>query len=223
MTEKEWQQSTDPQAMLQLLHKRKSRKYRLAAVAACRLFSDLLTDERSREALAVAERFADDRATQAELGTACANADAASEQRFEESRAIDLDTESWDDDARHAGALHEVASAAYQAASGEPEEAFFHLSMVEGTEFFVAHVLRDVFGPRRAVAFDPAWLTPAVTALAHSIYEDRAFDAMPVLADALEEAGCTDETILTHCRRVDDLAGHVRGCWVLDLILSKDR
>jgi hypothetical protein len=204
--------------MLKFLHTRKSRKYRLAAVAACWLFSELLTDERSREALKVAERFADDGATQAELETAYAGADAAHKQQFAEYR--DRDTTD-DDDEYHSAALHEVAWAARHAASGEPEDAFFHLSFLEGTEFLVANVLRDVFGPQTVVSFNPAWLTPAVTALAHSIYEDRTFDEMPVLADALEDAGCTDEAILAHCRRVDDLAGHVRGCWVLDLLLGK--
>jgi hypothetical protein len=217
MTEQEWQQSTDPKAMLQFLAKRKSRKYRLAAVAACELFPDTL-DERTREALAVAERFADDRATEAELKTASANADAVVERRWQEYCALDTNDDNGDDKARDANELHAVAEAVRKAVSGEPEEAFFHLSFLDGREFFFANILRDVFGPQTAVSFNPAWLTPAVTALAHSIYEESAFNEMPVLADALEDAGCTDEAILTHCRRVDDLAPHVRGCWVLDWI-----
>jgi hypothetical protein len=81
------------------------------------------------------------------------------------------------------------------------------------------HYLRDIFGnPFRPVALDPAWRTPAVTALAHGIYTDRRFDAMPILADALEEAGCTSEDILAHCRGDGP---HVRGCWAVDLILGK--
>jgi hypothetical protein len=54
--------------------------------------------------------------------------------------------------------------------------------------------------------------------LAEAIYEERAFDRMPILADALEEAGCADADVLRHCR---DPGPHVRGCWVLDLILDK--
>jgi hypothetical protein len=61
-------------------------------------------------------------------------------------------------------------------------------------------------------------LTPTVTALAEAIYADRAFDRMPVLADALEEAGCSDDQILSHCRGEGP---HVRGCWVVDLVLGK--
>jgi hypothetical protein len=83
-----------------------------------------------------------------------------------------------------------------------------------------SHLLRDLFGPHpfRRVAANPHWLTSTVVALAQGIYEDRAFDRMPILADALQDAGCDDESVLDHCRGGGI---HVRGCWVLDLILSK--
>jgi hypothetical protein len=81
-------------------------------------------------------------------------------------------------------------------------------------------LLRCIFGnPFRPAAVDSAWLTPGVVELARAIYDDRAFERMPILADALEEAGCTNADILTHCR----LPGpHVRGCWVVDLVLGKE-
>ena len=80
--------------------------------------------------------------------------------------------------------------------------------------------LRDVVGnPFRTVAFDPAWRSEAAVALAAVIYAEQAFDRLPVLADALEEAGCDDADVLVHCRRPD--AVHVRGCWVIDLVLGK--
>jgi hypothetical protein len=83
-----------------------------------------------------------------------------------------------------------------------------------------AALIRDIFGdPFPPPAFDPAWRTPDVTALATSIDDDRAFDRMPTLADALEKAGCHDPVILSHCR---GLGAHVRGCWALDLILGKE-
>jgi hypothetical protein len=63
----------------------------------------------------------------------------------------------------------------------------------------------------------PQWRTTDVLALARGIYCDRAFDRMPILADALQDAGCTDEDVLWHCRRP---GGHVRGCWVVDLALG---
>ena len=79
--------------------------------------------------------------------------------------------------------------------------------------------IRDIFGnPFRPVTLDSRWLSETVVALATGIYADRAFDRMPILADALEEAGCDHPDILAHCRGA---GSHVRGCWVVDLILGK--
>jgi hypothetical protein len=83
-----------------------------------------------------------------------------------------------------------------------------------------AKILRDIIGnPFHRIVFDPAWLTSDVTLLARGIYDTRAFERMPILADALQDAGCDNEDILTHCR--DANASHVRGCWVVDLVLGK--
>ncbi|HEY7330944.1 MAG TPA: hypothetical protein VH592_25120 [Gemmataceae bacterium] len=84
-----------------------------------------------------------------------------------------------------------------------------------------AGLLRDIFGPLlfRSVACDQHGLNNTVIALAEAIYDERAFDRLPILADALEEAGCTNADILNHCRQPGE---HVRGCWVVDLILGKE-
>src|SRR5262249_50843370 len=80
-------------------------------------------------------------------------------------------------------------------------------------------LIRCVFGtPFRPVTADPGWLTSTVLALAGQMYEGREFSAMPILADALQDAGCEDEGLLTHCRGEDV---HVRGCWVVDLLLGQ--
>jgi hypothetical protein len=80
-------------------------------------------------------------------------------------------------------------------------------------------LVRDIFGnPFRPATLDPTWLMPAVTSLAHAIYADHAFTRMPELADALAAAGCTDADVLSNCRGPGP---HVRGCWVVDLILGK--
>jgi hypothetical protein len=83
--------------------------------------------------------------------------------------------------------------------------------------------LRDILGnPFRPSTVAPNWLTwnnRTVPKLAQTIYDDRRYDIMPILADALEEAGCTDAAILDHCRGPGP---HVRGCWVVDLILGKE-
>ncbi len=81
-------------------------------------------------------------------------------------------------------------------------------------------LIREIFGnPFRPVAADRAWLSPTVVALAAAIYHQRAFDRMPVLADALEEAGCANADVLLHCRQPGE---HVRGCWVVDVVLGKE-
>ena len=81
-------------------------------------------------------------------------------------------------------------------------------------------LLRDIFGnPFRASTSPPAaWLNMNVIGLAQAVYDERAFDRMPILADALEDAGCTNGEFLNHCRSDRD---HVRGCWVVDLLLGK--
>src|SRR5262249_30776145 len=80
-------------------------------------------------------------------------------------------------------------------------------------------ILRDVFGnPFRLAAFAPAWRTSTAVQLARQMYEAREFSAMPILADALQDAGCENAEILDHCR---GSGPHVRGCWVVDLVLGK--
>jgi hypothetical protein len=86
-------------------------------------------------------------------------------------------------------------------------------------EVFLATLLRDIFGnPFRPVSFDPAWRMGNVLSLAQAIYDERAFERLPILADALEDAGCTNADVLGHCRGGGE---HVRGCWVVDLVLGK--
>jgi hypothetical protein len=80
-------------------------------------------------------------------------------------------------------------------------------------------LLRDIFGnPFKPVALDPSWRTEADVAIAEGIYAERAYKRMPVLADALEDAGCSHEDILSHCRGDGP---HVRGCWVVDLLTGR--
>jgi hypothetical protein len=84
-------------------------------------------------------------------------------------------------------------------------------------------LLRCIFGNpfRPAPSLAPAvlaWNGGTVPKLAAAIYEERAFDRLPILADALEDAGCTDADILGHCRGGGE---HVRDCWVVDLVLGK--
>lgn len=95
-----------------------------------------------------------------------------------------------------------------------------HRSRLAGEMNAQAALLCDVFGrPGSAVAVDRPWLTPGIVGLARTVYRDRCFDRMPGLADALEASGCDDVGIRDHCRLPVE---HVRGCWVIDLLLSKE-
>ncbi|AMV25105.1 hypothetical protein VT84_11965 [Gemmata sp. SH-PL17] len=82
-----------------------------------------------------------------------------------------------------------------------------------------ADFLRDIFGnPFRPVAFSRKWRTSTARAVALQMYETREFSGMPILADALQDAGCESAEVLDHCRSEGP---HVRGCWVVDLVLGK--
>ncbi len=110
-----------------------------------------------------------------------------------------------------------VATAASDALQGATREDWIEARRTE--EIGQAHLIRDIFGnPFRPAVIDPAWLSSNAVALARTIYEERAFDRMPELADGLDAAGCHDAEILGHCRQAGP---HVRGCWVVDLILGQ--
>jgi hypothetical protein len=82
-----------------------------------------------------------------------------------------------------------------------------------------AALVREIFGnPARPVRFSPSWRTDTALLLANQMYESRDFSAMPILADAIQDAGCDSAGVLTHCR---EPAPHVRGCWVVDLVRDK--
>jgi hypothetical protein len=95
--------------------------------------------------------------------------------------------------------------------------------VTEQVDRLVCGLLREIFvNPFRPVAVDPSWLRwhdGTVAKVATTIYEERAFDRLPVLADALEEAGCRNADILNHCRQPGP---HVRGCWVVDLLTGRN-
>jgi hypothetical protein len=94
------------------------------------------------------------------------------------------------------------------------------LGQGDAAERSIIRLLHDIFGPLpfRDVHIAPVWLTSDVLALASGIYDEMAFDRMPILADALQDDGCEDTDILAHCRGAGP---HVRGCWVVDLVLGK--
>ena len=230
MTEQEWLTCTDPQKMLEFLGSKVSeRKLRLFAVACCRRIWSRWGESQLPTEVVTIEMFADGevskknmRAVRSKLG------------------AMGGVSAAWAaNSAEHAVLEDNALNAAKQAVSSALYFAYFFIYEATFSEssysgdckkaaearaderIALPSILREIFGPLpfRPVAFDPSWLTPTVTQLAEAIYEERAFDRMPILADALEDAGCANADILEHCRQPGE---HVRGCWPLDLVLAKE-
>jgi hypothetical protein len=210
------------------------RKLRLFEVAYCRRFTGRLGDPVLENALNVAEQFADGLATAAGLATV----HAAAREIEDEYEMPDEDTDALHFGAKavreatspdhpdyHYGTLdmieHAVQAVAYTSPSypkGDhaAQVAFFREVSVAEQHSLVL-LVHEVFGsPFRRVFFSPEWGTSAVLVLARTIYDSRDFSALPILADALEDAGCDNTDILDHLR----VPHHVRGCWAVDLGLA---
>lgn len=225
MTEEEWLSCSDPQAMLEFLRDRgaSDRKFRLFAVACCRSLWHLLDDDRCRRAVERSESYADGVLAKSVL--AISRKEMPSKYRNKHRQAIarslsersaegwalgwDMSKYSLRANSSDAANLTLLAYVVGQSHSVNPD----------GHDGFPAQVLRDLFGnPFRQVTIDPSWLASTVTALARGIYDERAFDRLPILADALTDAGCDSDLLLDHLRGPGP---HVRGCWALDLVLGK--
>lgn len=208
MTAKQWRACTDPFALLSAAGERTTdRKARLFCVACCRQVLHLAPAARQKSAealLKVAEQFADGEPTKEER--------LKTQKKAGGSYSMIHAT------------LAERATAAdgYYTARFAAEFASFGKKGIkeEVTQAAQADLARDILGPSaaRPPALRPNWLTATVAALAQGIYDDRAFDRMPILADALQDAGCEKDDILSHCRGPGP---HIRGCWVVDLVLGK--
>jgi hypothetical protein len=237
MTEAGWSASHSPKAMLEFLRARVGhRKLRFFAVACCRRVWPLLTDPRSRAAVEVVERYADGRASPEEAHDAYLPARAAARAAWDAVNVAGGDPDAVA--AAHKAA--EAARAAAEVACAESAVAVAAVAVAAGCTAYAGdpalkgyvaaehraqcRLLRCVVGnPFRPVSVDPAWLTAnggVAVELADQIYQKRGFERLPDLARALEAAGCTGPKILAHCRSGGE---HARGCWVVDLILSKDR
>ncbi len=107
-------------------------------------------------------------------------------------------------------------------AADDPWEAAWRVAR-EGVNLLgpdASDLIRELFGnPFRPCVFDPWWRTADAVGLARGIFDDGAFDRLPLLADALLDAGCDDEALLVHCRVEGP---HVPGCWVVDLVLAEE-
>jgi hypothetical protein len=220
MTEAEWLGATEPLSMLQFLASRRGtpddRKLRLFACACVRRLLPLLSDRRCRAALETSEAFAEGRSIRRNLEAV----HRAAQQVASAAWSAWMGTPEREQAMRVAQAvvsvtLPDALPAAWDAARDSALVGSLSPAAVQ------ADLLREIFGnPFRTVAVDPAWLSwngRVVTRLVREIHEEGRYEHLPVLADALEEAGCQDEGLLRHCRQPE---GHVRGCWAVDGLLA---
>ncbi len=208
MTEAEWLACDDPLTAMFSLYRSwnhpqhgNHRRLRLFACACCSLRSDCLRDERWRTGIEAIESHADGIKTRGEMDDICHAASVSTGVRLFASEGSSFD-------------------AAYQSlklvVSGElePDPSEAHV------RYRVLDLLRDIFGnPFHPITLNPSWLTSTVVSIANQMYDTRDFSAMPILADALQDSSCDNETILTHCRGPGP---HVRGCFVIDLLTGRE-
>lgn len=218
MTEAEWFAATDRDILAAVL-RLDPRRQRHLAVAACRLLGPLIDHPTAREALEAVEVFADTGKSKAALRRARQGVQATRDRLQGPGPGTTPPS-----DARHAAALFAVQVAATEnAVAHTPADVADVLVRIAGeapataqARLFVPY--SDIAGPAVRPPFPPAWRTEPVVALARGMYEARDFGPMPVLADALDDAGCADPDVLSHCRGDGP---HARGCWVVDLILGR--
>jgi hypothetical protein len=230
VTEEKWSSAKDFSTLHHILWhiaQGRPRKYRLIGCHFCRLFRPQMIDERGHAVLDLVERYADDPELAPELDVAFR---AAKDQGVfdwayyvvHEACLPDWDFENYcsnELDRMMAEAHDQIMEHATTESEGDWETR--SEAVGQHTSGVIVPIMREVFGnPFRSVAFDPAWRTTDVLLLAKGIYEERAFDRMPILADALQDAGCGSDDLLGHLR--DPNAAHVRGCWALDLVLDKE-
>jgi hypothetical protein len=218
MNEAEWLGCADPTPMLEFLRGKPSdRTLRLFGCACCRAIWGRLTDQRSREGVMVAECYADGQASTDQLVEAHRIAYAA----YEDGGLAGYLAAAYLAPAVSLNAALSTAEAALKAATPDAATSACKIQ---------ADMLRDIVdNPFRPSSPLPpavlAWNDRTIPRLAEAIYEDRKLpegtldnSRLAILADALLDAGCEDDSLIQHCRSEGP---HVRGCWAVDLILGK--
>lgn len=221
MTEEEWLSGTD---VLQLVKRpglvSNKRKYRLFGCGCCRQLGPWLNSPRAWKMIEASERYADRLIQEDAL------------RRWDREAGRLRDAIKWKPGQVGFSpewiALHAIAyvctSDHYAGWGMVAEQLLRHKDSFSPEDHAALSsrfcwLLRDIFGnPFRPVAFVPAWRTSSAVGVAQRMYDARDFASMPILADALQDAGCEDADILAHCRGDGP---HVRGCWVVDLVLGK--
>lgn len=228
MTEAEWVANANPIRMVEHLKGNVSgRKLRLFTNGCTRLFQKYFNDGPARLLVDTFEEYADDRAVYDDVVALREPVERLARSVVSSSAArvvlemlIDLtQRERYGPNAYWLArvTVSEVGRVVIFARS-EPES---NDDVMQRSVRRAAAVVREIFGnPFRVLPFANEWRTTTVVLIAKQMYESRDFSAMPILADALQDAGCDSDDILTHCR--DEKQVHVRGCWVVDLVLGKE-
>lgn len=226
MTEEEWFSTTDLWEMLKYVQPHcGERKMRLLAVACCHVLDDLFEDQLIRDALEAAELYADGHIEESILNEWSQKATEASEglglsltaPKYMAYSLVGTTAQT----GRYASDLGGVPGWVSQALAcwaghywASPPWEEVQQQSARALRAFVIDVMDNPFWP---AVLDSTWRTSDVLRLARQMYESRDFSAMPILGDALEEAGCDRADVLTHCRSAGP---HIRGCWLVDLILD---
>jgi hypothetical protein len=221
MTEADWLAWTNLDPPYEFLRGRASeRKFRLFACACARRVLHLLADDCYQQAIEVAERYADGLESTKTLLEARDIAYQAANTRRHNLAVRGAAYAAWNaaNESHETGGANVAAASAWNAATAAGLDQF-EPDIAERKAPY--RLLCDILVPEACPVPAPLWLAWSdgiVVKLARGIYEDRAFDRLPILADALEEAGCSDTSLLAHLRGPGP---HVRGCWVLDLLLDR--
>jgi hypothetical protein len=201
MTEAEWLACEDAREMIQcVLHSESARKLRLFAIACCRCSRQLMRDKKHRCAVEIAERSADGQATEKELNGLDDKTNTRAQRlynRLNSERVI----RRWSEASAVANVTKPFTQ--YWHASNSAADAVWHITRAahRNIDKRLVALLRDIFSnPFRPVPFSPSWRTDTEVPLARQMYAAHDFSAMPILADALQDAGCDSDDILTHCR-----------------------
>jgi len=198
------------------------RKIRLFVVECLRKYRSLVPDAATRAVLDSLERFADDALKYHEVEAAIGSLEMwnqGSSPHEPVMRAATACCGNWSGSAREYRLAIESLIDAHVRLRGYHRGHPWESSARQEVQLDFFNLLRCIVGnPFRPVAFAPSWQTETAVSLATGIYTERAFDRLPILADALEEAGCDNADVLSHCRGPGP---HARGCWVVDGVVGK--
>ena len=216
MTEAEWPECQEPQKMIKAVQKRGSeRKLRLVIVAAARLVWDQLPVGEMREAVEACEARAEGVVGQETLD--------GYRRRFYDTYMLSdspPEQRQWAENPATRSVFVLVFATTYPDSSLRTlaNNEYWRIG-IEPRGNQIGDIIRDIFSnPFRPVTPDPEWRTSTSVAIARGMYDSHDFSPMPILADALQDAGCENEDVLGHCR---GSGPHMRGCWVVDLVLGK--